>query len=76
MNAKTAKRLRKEARYHPSMKRTYREIVYKRPVNYIKGGKVVRTEMKEMVTKVLDDSDPRTLYKELKKEYKENERSN
>lgn len=65
MNTKTAKRLRREARYHPSMPRKYMlEITPKMEI--LKNGQVIKVEKR---TRVLADDDPRVLYNELKKEY-------
>ena len=62
MNTKTAKRLRREARYHPSMPRKYIRVEVKKRLQ--NGKTVIR------YIEMLEDSDPRTLYKELKRETK------
>lgn len=61
MNAKTARRLRKEANYHPSQVREYKVVNMSRKIKLNKERKSGTIE--------LVDSDPRALYKELKKEY-------
>lgn len=61
MNAKLAKWLRKEANYHPMMERKYIGKQYRK--NTEKGVITVTTVQ-------LHEADPRTLYKELKKEHK------
>lgn len=58
MNPKTAKRLRKAARYHPSQPREY--ITVNNTRRNTPGGGTVE----------LADSCSRLLYQELKKEYK------
>lgn len=67
MNTKTAKRLRKEARYHPTMAREYHTV------NKSRKFKDVKTRQMKQGTQELLDSDPRVLYKELKKEHYENQ---
>lgn len=59
MNTRTAKRLRKEARYHPSQKREYVIINKSRKNPRSKG------------TVELADHDPRILYNQLKEEHYE-----
>ena len=65
MNTKTAKRLRKEAMYHPTMVREYTTVNKSRKIKDTKTGE------RKAGTQELLDSDKRTLYKELKKEYYE-----
>jgi hypothetical protein len=65
MNTKTAKRLRRESRYHPDMPRQYHTVNKSRKI------KDVKTREMKLGTQELIDSDPRVLYKELKREYYE-----
>jgi len=64
MNVKTAKRLRRESNYHPSMPRRY---------VWFEGKKETRVAGRVMYEKTqcleLHEADPRSLYQELKKEY-------
>lgn len=60
MNNKTARRLRKEANYHPTQERQYHVVN--------KSRKIDKNGLAKHGTVELVDSDPRTLYKELKKE--------
>lgn len=67
MNNKTARRLRKEANYHPRQPREYHIVNKSRKIK--KNGQIKHGTVE------LIDADPRTLYKELKKEYNENKNS-
>lgn len=79
MNAKTAKRLRREARYHPAMKREYvtitgdaKRVLLPEEIKLVKGIPTkmpARSLMCATSWIELKESDPRVLYKELKKEY-------
>ena len=66
MNCKVAKRLRKEAGYHPSQPRTYVGTNETRKYFHDKSGKRIDYTVQ---SQELHDGDPRSLYKELKKEY-------
>lgn len=75
MNTKIAKRLRKESNYHPSQPREYTTINKSRKTK-TKRLKLGQGQFREVSTgqlkdgtRELVDSDPRVLYKELKKEY-------
>jgi len=62
MNKKIARQLRKEANYHPGQPRQYHIVN--------KSRKQTSPGVFKQGTIELVDSDPRALYKELKKEYK------
>lgn len=64
MTNKVSRRLRKEANYHPGLPREYHVVN--------KSRKIGPNGLAKHGTVELVDSDPRTLYKELKKEWREN----
>lgn len=65
MNTKAAKLLRFETRYHPTMPRKY----YWHTVKVQRPNKDGGMRNVERSILMLEDSDPRILYKEAKKEY-------
>lgn len=71
MNCTQAKRIRREANYHPSMPRKYNwaQFPVQRPARDKKGQLSGGMRTFQASVLELDTADPRSLYQELKKEF-------